>query len=228
MADRTIHRMGGETPVVSFKAGSPIMVVGPTNSGKTFWINKLLENDMFTQKATSVLICYGVYQSFYDTMRANGKITPPLSFHEGLPSREVIDSLADGNFHIIVIDDLMEQVVKSNTVQELFTKYCHHKNITAILVSQNIFQKGPNARTISLNSHVQVLFANKRDESQIAILANQLYRTKAKKKRFLEAYDEEMKKRYSYLVIDCTPDHPQEIKVRANIFPGEITYTFDI
>lgn len=220
--------MSQERPIISFKSGSPIMIVGPTNCGKTFWINRLLENDMFTQKVTSVLICYGVYQSFYDEMKGNNKITAPIYFSEGLPTREVIDNLADGNFHLIVLDDLMEQVVRSTTVQELFTKYCHHKNITAILVSQNVFQKGPNARTISLNSHVQVLFANKRDESQIAILANQLYRTKIKKQRFLQVYDDEMKKRYAYLVIDCTPDRPSEIKVRTNIFPGETTYTFDI
>lgn len=220
--------MDGGRPVISFQAGSPIMVVGPTNCGKTFWINKLLENNMFTQEVASVLICYGVYQSFYEEMRRNKKITPNISFHEGLPDRQLIDDLADGNFHLIVLDDLMEQVVKSNTVQELFTKYCHHKNITAILVSQNIFQKGPNARTISLNSHIQVLFANKRDESQIAILANQLYRTKTRKQRFLQVYDNEMKKKYAYLVIDCTPNHPQEIKVRTDIFPGEITCTFDI
>ena len=46
-------------------------------------------------------------------------------------------------------------------MQELFTKYCHHRNMTAIMVSQNVFQKGPNARTISLNTHILILFANK-------------------------------------------------------------------
>ena len=31
------------TPLVSFQAGSPIMIAGPTGSGKTFWTNKLLK-----------------------------------------------------------------------------------------------------------------------------------------------------------------------------------------
>jgi hypothetical protein len=215
-------------PLIPFKAGSPMMVVGPTNCGKTFWINRLLENDMFTQKAASVLFCYGVYQDYYETMRENPNIIAPITFHEGLPSKETIDHIADGRFHIIILDDLMEQVVKSLAMQELFTKHCHHKNMTALMVSQNVFQKGPNARTISLNSHVQVLFANKRDESQIAILANQLYRVKSKKKRFLAVFDDHMKSPYAYLVIDCTPDHPADIKVRAHIFPGELTCTFSI
>ena len=47
-------------PLVPFQAGSPIMVVGPTASGKTYWTNKLLSNDMFTQPVAFVLYCYSV------------------------------------------------------------------------------------------------------------------------------------------------------------------------
>ena len=105
----------------------------------------------------------------------------PLHFHKGLPSQEDIDNLYNGEFHIIVLDDLMEKIVKSIEMQELFAKYCHHRNMTAIMVSQNVFQKGPNARTISLNTHIHVLFANKRDEAQVSILAHQLFHSKMKK-----------------------------------------------
>ena len=37
-----------------------------------------------------------------------------------------------------------------------------------------------------------------------------------------------MKNQFTYLAIDCTPQFPPEIKVCANISPGEVTYTFDI
>ena len=83
--------------------------------------------------------------------------------------------------NFIVLDDLMEKIVKSIEMQELFTKYCHHRNMTAILVSQNVFQKGPNTRTISLNTHIHILFANKRDEVQVSILVHQLFCSKTKK-----------------------------------------------
>ena len=79
----------------------------------------------------------------------------------------------------------MEKIVKSIEIQELFTKYWHHTNMTAIMVSQNVFQKGPNARTISLNTHIHVLFANKRDEAQVSMLAHQLFHSKTKKLDFL-------------------------------------------
>ena len=35
-------------------------------------------------------------------------------------------------------------------------------------------------------------------------------------------YDEHMKQHYAYLVIDCTPQYPSKIKVRADIFPGQL------
>ena len=53
------------------------------------------------------------------------------------------------------------------------------------MVSQNVFQKGPNARTISLNTHIHVLLANKRDEEQVSMIAHQLFHSKMKKIDFL-------------------------------------------
>ena len=161
-------------------------------------------------------------------MHDNPPIRAPLHFHKGLPSQEDIDNLYNGEFHIIILDDLMEKIVKSIEMQELFTKYCHHSNMTVIMVSQNVFQKGPNARTISLNTHIHVLFANERDEAQISILAHQLFCSKMKTNKFLSMYDEHMKQCYAYLAIDCTPQYPSKIKVCADIFPGQLTYTFDI
>ena len=68
-----------------------------------------------------------------------------------------IDNVYDKCFHIIVLDDFMEKIVKSADIQELFTKYCYHKNVTTIMVSLNVFQKGLNAHTISFNMHIHIL-----------------------------------------------------------------------
>ena len=89
-----------KTTLVPFQAGSPIMIVGPTGSGKTFWTYKLLKNKMFTEPVTSVLYCYGVHQKYYDQMEI-----PNLELHEGLPILDKEQSLNDGYFHVIVLDD---------------------------------------------------------------------------------------------------------------------------
>ena len=54
-----------------------------------------------------MLYCYGVNQNYFDEMNI-----PNLEFHEGLPNLEKFQSLKDGNFHVIVLDDLMEYIIK--------------------------------------------------------------------------------------------------------------------
>ena len=158
------------TPQIPFQSGSPMIIAGPTGSGKTLWTHKLLKNEMFTQPVPSILYFYGVFQNYFNEFNI-----PNLTFHEGLPSKEEVENLHDGNFHIIVLDDFMEYIIKSVDTQNLFTKYCHHYNITAIFVTQNVFAQGPCARTININTHILVIFANKRDESQALYLGKQLF-----------------------------------------------------
>ena len=67
---------------------------------------------MFSEPVSSDLYCYGVYQTYYDKMEI-----PNLELHEGLPSLDKVQSLNNGKFHVIVIDDLMEYIVKSVEMQ---------------------------------------------------------------------------------------------------------------
>ena len=105
---------------------------------------------MFTQPVSSILYCYGVYQDFFNKMHQDPDILCPIEFSKGLPSIENIDALEDGQFHMIILDDLMEKIVQSEDMRDLFTMYCHHKNITTIMVSQNPFLKGKHSCTISI------------------------------------------------------------------------------
>ena len=207
--------------VIQFPTGSPIMVAGPTGCGKTFFTYKLLKHNLFQKKIGCILYCYGVYQDYYDKMLID---IPNVEFHEGFPSETKIKSLNNGQFNVIVLDDLMEIIIKNIETQNLFTKYCHHFNITAIFLSQNIFAQGPCSRNINLNTHILIIFSNKRDESQVHTLGKQLF--PGNKKLFIDAYEDASSCQYGYLVIDCDPSSQRELKLRTNIFPGEKTICY--
>ena len=203
-----------EPQTVPFHAGSPIIVAGPTGSGKTTWVRDVLAEQLFTQPITSVLYCYGVYQGFFDEFDKS-----VVEFHQGLPTREKVESLNNGNFNVVVLDDMMQSIVKNVEIQDLFTQHCHHYNISVIFLTQNLYAQGKCARNINLNAHYIVLFANKRDESQALYLGRQLF--PRKQTFFQEAYEDATARSHGYLVVDCDPKSPREIKLRTNIFRNE-------
>ena len=98
---------------------------------------------------------------------------------------------------LIVLGDLMDSAY-STKVSELFTKGSHHRNISLILITQNLFHQGPSSRDISLNNKHIVVFKNPRDKAQILQLAMQVYPT------FHETYLEACKVQHSYLFFDIT------------------------
>ena len=94
-----------------------------------------------------------------------------VSFHEGVPQNL-------GNDHgkpcLIILDDLLNEV-HSKDVCDLFTKNSHHRNISVILITQNLFHQGSFCRNISLNAKYSIALKNVRDKSQFQYLARQVH-----------------------------------------------------
>ena len=66
------------------------------------------------------------------------------------------NSNALGEPPLIILDDLLNEVY-SKDVCDLFTKGSHHRNISVLLLTQNLFHQGINCRDISLNAKYLVL-----------------------------------------------------------------------
>ena len=69
----------------------------------------------------------------------------------------------------------MEETKDNSDIAKLFTKASHHRNISVIFLTQNLFLKGKQTRTISLNSNYMAIFKNPRDKSQFSHLASQMF-----------------------------------------------------
>jgi len=185
------------------------LLTGPTGCGKTRFVVKLVDNvvHMIDPPPTRIVYCYGKYQQLFREYSA-------VVFRQGLPDVTNFDGSEPA---LLIIDDLMNEVDES--VANIFTRGSHHRNLSVILLVQNLFHKNKHVRTISLNSHYLVLYKNPRDASQIANLFTQMYPTRW---RFaVEAYKDATRKPYTYLLVDLRPDQDEVLRLRTNVFPGE-------
>lgn len=190
------------------------MVCGPTGCGKTVFVQKFLQyiNAMTDSHFARILFYYSEWQPTYSEY-PNAQ---SIEFREGLPQSS--DYSSDSRPKLIVIDDLMRES-SNNTIVDLFTKGSHHKNLSVIFITQNLFHQGRGQRDISLNTNYIILFKNPRDRAQVQHLARQIY---PENPRFLqEVYFDATSRPHGYLLLDLKQSTPDNCRFRACVFPDD-------
>lgn len=192
------------------------IVAGPSQSGKSVFTSKLLlhRDTMIVPKPEKVYFCYSEMQPLYDTIKN-------VEFHKGVLDINTLDTTVR---HLIIYDDLMDKC--TGTIAEAFTKHCHHRNLSVVFISQNLFNKGPDMRNMNLSSSYLVLFKNPRDANhQINCLSRQMY--PAGQVRFMqEAFRDATSVPHGYLFVDLKQDTLELLRLRTGIFPTDKTYIY--
>lgn len=164
-----------------------ILICGSTQSGKTYFTKLLLQNPkrMFTKQVQKIIYAYSEYQNIFDDMKTTN---PGIIFHQGLPSKEDIDQYTEAIDHtLLVLDDLMLKIVQSEDCVHLFTVTSHHRNVSLIFLTQNLYPPRKYSRTISLNCLNVILFKNYRDSRQVITFGSQI--VPGKSSFFKSAYE---------------------------------------
>ena len=112
------------------RCGSSMLVAGPSQSGKSTWVHRLLaaRDQMFECPPTAI--------HWY-----HGQFTPDLVGRgydvvaQGLP--DTFDEFKPET--VVVLDDLMVEAKDHPRVSALFTKWVHHRRLFVICISQNLF-----------------------------------------------------------------------------------------
>lgn len=207
--------------VVKIVTPTTIGIYGPTQSGKTHFVLKLLQESrsLFTKPTEEIYYCYSAYQDIYGSLRESEKAGGYTTYyHEGMPDICKCKEWAFMKSHIVIVfDDLMTDITKDSDMVKFATVDCHHSNITMIVLMHNIFP--PGLRTLSLNLHYITLFKNKRDSLQVDTLGRRIMKDRVK--YFTAVYKHSVSKRYGYLLIDMHPQTDEAYQLRTAILPSE-------
>ena len=201
-----------------------MMVVGPSMSGKSYFVKELLEMDRIEyedhRKRPKIHWFYGQYQDMFKDMKRS--LEHDIYFRERLPTFQLDLSDIDPKYNnIIVLDDLMDLAVDSPIISKLFTQG-RHRNASVILLLQNAFPKGRQNTSISRNAQYMVFFKCPADRRQIGIMAERIF--DKQKPLFMEIYNEITVKPNSYVLIDNKVDTAVDRKIMSGVFGTCVSY----
>jgi len=169
---------------------------------------------MIDKPPENIIWCYGEFQNCLT------RLTPSVKLIEGIR----LDGIDPQKRNLLIIDDLMTDIKNDAEISNLFTKGSHHKNLSVILILQNLFYQARELRTMSLNSHYIIMFKNPRDASQITHLAKQMYPGNVS---FMQdAFRQATTAPHGYLCVDLKQTTPDEFRLRAGVLPHEQAIVF--
>jgi hypothetical protein len=194
---------------------SNILVAGPTGCGKTYFVMKLIMNDMFTTRFDRIVLVYSEWQPLYDDLRL---YRPDTEFVREL-NEDLYHSFDRTRDNLVILDDQMTSGGSKGTTTNLFVQGSHHRSITIIYLVQNFYEKNKNQRTLSLNTQYIILFKNPRGLSQAMSFGKDMFPTKGH--AFVDVYKDATIEANGYLLVDNRVDTPDSYRLRSRIFPHE-------
>lgn len=206
-----------------FKTPCSILIAGPSQSGKTSLVYKMLreKHRLFVPAPSRVLLVYKENQQLYQKMRKLKLIQEMVST---LPSLEDLKTMAKAEKQkagslMIIFDDQMLETAKNMSYLEAWSVSCHHLNMTLVFLAQHLFFDSPVFRSLSMNSQIMILMKNPKDLRSVSTLASRMYPYHSK--FMVDAFKTATKDGYGYLVVDYQQPTPEHLRLRSHMLRSE-------
>ena len=195
---------------------SSVIVAAPSGSGKTVLVERLLrEKKVFQTPPKKIVYAYDRWQPRFERMKQDG-----IQFFQGIPDTAKLSKwFPKGG--VLVLDDLMTEGGQDKRVLDLFTKDSHHRNITVLFLTQDLFPPGKFAKTINRNAHYIIAFKNPRDKTGIRNILMQMYPERWR--RILEVYNRITSRPFGYLFLDVHPASDDRFRLWSHLTRAEGT-----
>lgn len=200
------------------------MVSGPSFAGKTSLVVEIINNarDITNVDFKKIIWCYSEKSSVTSVLRSiTNDQKEKIQFVKGVPDEFENEENVP---QLIILDDLMNEASTAKRVAELFTRGSHHKCLSVILITQNVFFRGPFTRDISLNAKYIIHFKSPRDSLQFSHLARQIYAENSRD--LVRVYKEICKQPHGYIFLDLTQDVHHLLRFRTNILDKKYTTVY--
>lgn len=134
----------------NFEGNFSCLVAGASFCGKTHLLNRLLSNhrNQFSQKFDRIYWCYAEEGSISNKVKG-------VTYIKGFPSNEILEN-EGGKPILLILDDLMNEL--DRRISLLFSRGCHHNQISVFVLIQNLFFQSAVSRDIALNAKYLIIF----------------------------------------------------------------------
>ena len=141
-------------------------------------------------------------------------VSSTVEFIHGIPSDLEDDDFFDPRINnLLILDDLFSEAVKDKRIRDSFTEETHHRSLSVISISQNLFaSQDP---TQGRYCHYLVLFNKPVDKQSVMTLARQMYPGKSEK--MMKMFDKATRQPYGYLLVDLKAYTPENDRLKCNI-----------
>lgn len=193
-----------------------MLVAGGSGSGKTTLTTKLVARagEVMSRRPSQIVLFYTHMQDAYSRLAETADC--PVKLLSG--DKHFTPQMKTPAGTLLIVDDM--QATHGDEVASWFTRKSHHHDSSIVYLVQNVFDKTPTHRTISLNATYIVLFKNPRDSSQVTHLDRQVYPGSGG--LLTAAYrDATEGAPHSYIVADFNQSTPDNFRLRNTLFPIE-------
>ena len=229
----------GKTYDLRLKVPFSCLIVGKSKSGKTTLLLDILsqwrsyttdENGEYEKR---IFWIYGtengkdfhklneIIHTNYKTYGEDVKI-PKIEYFKGdLKNAAVIERITSiPEKSIVILDDLMTEMVKSESISNVLTRESHHKKWNVFLLWQDMYPQQQFAKTISLQCDYKYIFRDPPRQDRLRTLCLQMFPNGSEGrdmfKKIWNFFTRSSPEDYPYIRINLRPDSPHSLLIMAN------------